>query len=156
MMVATDGLYAERSMVFTAFGHGLVLTIGSVVMVVWLHLHWEASLVCCFISIYTIFKMKSIYYRIVKKFDFDQRLTVDLNDIFSTPIQAVGNGVQTLMNGQVRSKTSFDYENDNNRRKKGYKYYPRPDFSDEDDDDVDSSFVRRQNQKRSSGQLEMV
>lgn len=100
--------------------------------------------------------MKSTYYRIVKKFDFDQRLTVDLNDIFSTPIQAVGNGVQKLMNGQVRSKTSFDYENDNNRRKKEYKYSPRPDFSDEDDDDVDSSFVRRQNQKRSSGQLEMV
>ena len=28
--------------------------------------------------------MKSTYQRIVKKFDFDESLTVDLNDIFST------------------------------------------------------------------------
>jgi len=84
MMTATDGLYQERSNVFRAFGHGLILTICSVVMCVWLHLHWEASLVCCTISICTIMKMKSTYQRIVKKFDFDESLTVDLNDIFST------------------------------------------------------------------------
>jgi len=84
MMTATDGLYQERSNVFRAFGHGLILTICSVVMCVWLHLHWEASLVCCTISICTMMKMKSTYQRIVKKFDFDESLTVDLNDIFST------------------------------------------------------------------------
>ena len=122
MMTATDGLYQERSMVFRAFGHGLILTIGSVVMCVWLHLHWEASLVCCGISVYTILKMRSTYYRIVKKFDFDESLTVDLNDIFSSgpavipssALQAVTRfGMGDFMNRSNNSgKTSFDHDND--------------------------------------------
>merc|ERR1719356_69822 len=58
MITATDGLYNERNIVFKAFSYGLVLTIGSIVMCVWLNLHWEASLVCCLISIYTIIKMR--------------------------------------------------------------------------------------------------
>ena len=66
-LLATDGLYHERNMVFRVFGYGLVLTIGSVVMVVWLHLHWEASLVCCLISLYTIMMMKQTHTRLVKK-----------------------------------------------------------------------------------------
>jgi uncharacterized membrane protein len=91
MMTATDGLYHERAMVFRNFGYGLVLTIGAVVLCVWLHLHWEASLVCCTISIMTMLRMKNTYYRVVKKFDFDESMTVDFNDIFDGPaaIQAV-------------------------------------------------------------------
>mmetsp|Transcript_1743 Transcript_1743/g.4202 ORF Transcript_1743/g.4202 Transcript_1743/m.4202 type:complete len:260 (+) Transcript_1743:399-1178(+) len=91
MVTATDGLYHERYMVFRVFGYGLVLTIGSVVMVVWLHLHWEASLVCCLISLYTIMLMRQTHTRLVKKFDFDESQTVDFKDIFEGPaaIQAV-------------------------------------------------------------------
>ena len=61
MMTATDGLYDERGTIFKAFGHGLVLTIGSVVMAVWLHLHWEASLVCCAMAVLTIARMVRIH-----------------------------------------------------------------------------------------------
>jgi hypothetical protein len=91
MMTATDGLYQERAMVFKAFAVGLVLTISSVVSVVWLHLHWEASLACCLVALGTMMKMRSTYQRIVKKFDFDESLTVDFQDIFDGPaaIQAI-------------------------------------------------------------------
>jgi hypothetical protein len=119
-MTATDGLYHERATVFRNFGCGLVLTIGSVVLCVWLHLHWEASLVCCLISIYTIQNMRSTYCRIVNKFDFDEALTVDLSDFFNGPgaIQAVpvrrllaegarGLGVNIRTGGR---KSSFDVE----------------------------------------------
>ena len=127
MMTATDGLYHERAIVFRAFGYGLVLTIGSVVMCVWLHLHWEASLVCCAISVFTINKMRTTYYRIVKKFDFDESMTVDFQDIFDGPaaIQAVpmsmwrGLGMMGGKGGvgNGASKGSFDRESD--RRKRG-------------------------------------
>jgi len=91
MMTATDGLYLERAMVFKSFGMGLILTIASVVSVVWLHLHWEASLTCCILALGTLMKMRQTYLRIVKKFDFDESLTVDFQDIFDGPaaIQAI-------------------------------------------------------------------
>ncbi|KAL7520745.1 hypothetical protein ACHAWX_005455 [Stephanocyclus meneghinianus] len=121
MMTATDGLYHERAMVFRNFGYGLVLTVGSVVLCVWLHLHWEASLVCCVIAVLTLIQMKSTYYRIVKKFDFDESLTVDFSDIFDGPaaIQAVpmrrllADGVRGLginVGGKREEKSSFDAE----------------------------------------------
>lgn len=132
MMTATDGLYAERDRVFHSFGYGLFFTIGSVVMCVWLHLHWEASLICCGISVWTIAKMRETYYRIVKKFDFDENLTVDFKDIFDGPaaIHAVptsmwrGLGIQGML-GQGRlgingssdvSKSSFELEESRKRR----------------------------------------
>lgn len=156
MMTATDGLYQERAIVFKAFGHGLVLTIGSVVMCVWLHLHWEASLVCCAIAVFTIHRMRETYYRIIKKFDFDESLTVDFNDIFDGPaaIQAVplhlwrGMG---LGGGGIRSnggnKGSFDNE-----------YEKRRSSEVSSIDDQDESLIRRQRitPSNSSGMLEMV
>ena len=66
--------------------------------------------------------MRSTYYRIVKKFDFDESLTVDLNDIFSSgpavipssALQAVTRfGMGDFMNRSNNSgKTSFDHDND--------------------------------------------
>ena len=122
MMTATDGMYLERAIVFRAFGYGLVFTIGSVVACVWLHLHWEASLICCAISLFTINRMRDTYYRITKKFDFDESLTVDFRDIFEGPaaIQAmpmqlwrgVGGLGSKLANG---GKGSFDPEVDRRR-----------------------------------------
>ena len=110
-------------MVFRNFGYGLVLTIGAVVLCVWLHLHWEASLVCCTISIMTMLRMKNTYYRVVKKFDFDESMTVDFNDIFDGPaaIQAVpmrrilaegarGFGIHVGGTSRRGDKSSFDVE----------------------------------------------
>lgn len=122
-MSATDGLYHERAIVFRNFGYGLVLTVGSVVLCVWLHhFSWEASLACCLISLWTIHSMRGTYYRIVKKFDFDESMTVDLSDFFNGPAAissmpigrmfaegARGFGINTAnMNG--RGKVSFDAE----------------------------------------------
>lgn len=123
MMTATDGLYHERSTVFRAFGYGLLLTIGSVVMVVWLHLHWEASLVCCAIAVFTIKSMMDTYYRIIKKFDFDESLTVDFQDIFDGPaaIQGIPMTMWRGLSSKQRNgvKGSFDEENDRRRRSNG-------------------------------------
>mmetsp|Transcript_21941 Transcript_21941/g.44519 ORF Transcript_21941/g.44519 Transcript_21941/m.44519 type:complete len:248 (-) Transcript_21941:540-1283(-) len=144
MMTATDGLYQERAMVFQTFGYGLGLTISSVVMCVWLHLHWEASLVCCGIAVYTINRMRGTYYRIVKKFDFDESLTVDFQDIFDGPaaITAIPmrhmlvdgmrfarvNGISGITGGEKRAsgKGSFDHGNATI------------------DDDEEEAYVRRQ------------
>ena len=124
MMTATDGLYHERATVFRAFGYGLVLTVGSVVMVVWLHLHWEASLICCAVSVFTIMRMRATYYRIVKKFDFDESRTVDFKDIFDGPaaIHAVSMSMWRDMGMADRGgklpngvKGSFDIETDKSR-----------------------------------------
>ena len=159
MMTATDGLYHERILVFSAFGHGLLLTIGSVVMVVWLHLHWETSLVCCAMSVCTIHKMRSTYYRIIKKFDFDESLTVDFQDIFDGPaaIQAVSVAMWRDMQtrGGVKTKKSPGI-----KTKKSHMSF------DEDDDDDDNGskneeyqkFLRRQRSLpvRNGGGLEMV
>jgi hypothetical protein len=130
-------MYHERATVFRAFGYGLLLTIGSVVMCVWLHLHWEASLVCCSISVFTIKRMRDTYYRITKKFDFDESLTVDFHDIFEGPaaIQAVPLSLWRGMGGMGGkfangAKGSFDAENDRRRH-----------MSDVDEDE--ESLIRR-------------
>ncbi len=148
-MTATDGLYHERVAVFRAFGRGLVFTMGSVVMAVWLHLHWEASVICCSISVFTILKMREAYYRIVKKFDFDESMTVDFRDIFDGPaaIKAVPTsiwrlGMTTAGTRGVNSKNSFD-KNDKGRGLSN--------VTEEDDD----SLIRRQ-RLTSKHSLEMV
>jgi type IV secretory pathway VirB6-like protein len=149
MMTATDGLYHERVSVFKAFGRGLVFTMGSVVLAVWLHLHWEASVICCSIAVFTMSKMREAYYRIVKKFDFDESMTVDFRDIFDGPaaIHAVPRsmwrlGMATVGGNGLNSKDSFDP----NDRRRGSSH-----VKDEEDD----SLIRRQRLK-SNHTLEMV
>lgn len=154
MMTATDGLYHERGSVFQAFGHGLILTMGSVVMCVWLHLHWEASVICCAIAVFTISRMRASYYRVAKKFDFDESMTVDFRDIFDGPaaIQAIpismwrGLGLGSLGtkhgNGNKRSN------NNNNREKdkwRGSSY----------EEDEEESFTER-HRRKSNLAIDMV
>ncbi|KAL3816939.1 hypothetical protein ACHAXA_009799 [Cyclostephanos tholiformis] len=86
-------------------------------MAVWSHLHWEASVICCSIAVFTISKMREAYYRIVKKFDFDESMAVDFRDILDGPtaIQAVPTSIWRLsMVDGVNSKNSFD-QNDKRR-----------------------------------------
>ena len=85
MMTATDGLYEERQAVFAVFGVGLACTVGSVVLCVWLILHWEAAFVCMVVTIYTCRKIYTNYRRVMKRFDFDESETVDFHDIFAGP-----------------------------------------------------------------------
>ena len=149
MMTATDGLYHERVVVFQAFGRGLVFTMGSVVMAVWLHLHWEASIICCGIAMFTIARMRDAYYRIVKKFDFDETLTVDFRDIFDGPasIKAVPTSMWRLATGGGSSSSNGKSHND---RRNGSSRN-----ADNDEKNEDESLVRRQRLK-SNHSLEMV
>ena len=82
MMTATDGLYEERKSVFNVFGYGLACTLGSVVLCVWIILHWEAALACMIITLITIRKVYENYHRVTRRFDFDENDTVDFKDIF--------------------------------------------------------------------------
>jgi hypothetical protein len=91
MMTATDGLYEERASVFLAFGIGLACTVGSVLILVWIILDWEAALFCMLLTLYTARTIWKNYRRVQQKFDYDESQTVDFRDIFEGPaaIQAV-------------------------------------------------------------------
>jgi len=91
MMVATDGIYEERNSVFLAFGYGLACTVGSVVVCVWLVLHWEAALCCMLLLLFTCRTIWLNYQRVKNRFAFDEDETVDFQDIMEGPanIQAV-------------------------------------------------------------------
>mmetsp|Transcript_31945 Transcript_31945/g.39165 ORF Transcript_31945/g.39165 Transcript_31945/m.39165 type:complete len:285 (-) Transcript_31945:33-887(-) len=90
MITATDGLYHERKSVFVTFGFALASTVGAVIICVWLMLSPEASVVCMSITIYTCVKMYSNYVRVGKRFDFDEKDTVDFTDIFDGPANIQG------------------------------------------------------------------
>jgi hypothetical protein len=85
MMTATDGLYEERRSVFNVFGIGLALTVGSVLISVWLILRCEAAFVCWLITLWTCRKMWENYKRVRERFGFDESETVDFSDIMDGP-----------------------------------------------------------------------
>jgi len=85
MMTATDGLYEERKAVFLIFGVGLACTVGSVVLCVWLILHWESAFCCMIITLLTCRRIWKNYQRIQQRFDFDENDTVDFRDIMEGP-----------------------------------------------------------------------
>ena len=91
MIIATDGLYNERSSVFWYFAVGLANTVGSVTVCVWLILHWEAALSCMIIVLLTCRTIWINYKRVERRFIFDESETVDFRDIMEGPanIQAV-------------------------------------------------------------------
>ena len=97
MMVATDGLYEERSYVFKVFAYGLVSTLCSVILGVWLILPPESAFVCMLCTIYTAFKLREQYRRVKQKFLFDEEDTVDFEDLFN-----VTNSVRHRSNGRRR------------------------------------------------------
>lgn len=85
MMTATDGLYEERSSVFTTFGIGLACTVGSVLLSVWLMLPWDSALICWCVALFTCRKIYLNYVRVVTRFDFDESQTVDFRDFLEMP-----------------------------------------------------------------------
>jgi hypothetical protein len=121
MMTATDGMYAERSTVFTTFGWGLACTVGSVVLCVWLILSWEAAIVCMMIAMYGCWKIWKNYQRVAYHFEFDESQTVDFRDIMEGP--AAIQGIPMAFNNH---HSHHNNNRDNNRRTKlqehrGYK-----------------------------------
>ncbi|KAL3938853.1 MAG: hypothetical protein SGARI_001585 [Bacillariaceae sp.] len=86
MMTATDGLYEERGSVFKTFGIGMACTVGSVVICVWLLLHWEAALCCMVLTLVTGRTIWKNYQRVNRRFAFDASETVDFSDIMHGPI----------------------------------------------------------------------
>lgn len=85
MVTAVDGIYEERQSVFQVFGVGLALTVGSVLISVWLLLRWESALVCWIVTLITCRKMYLNYLRVVRRFDFDESETVDFRDLMGGP-----------------------------------------------------------------------
>jgi len=82
MMTATDGLYEERLPIFRSFYIGLAATVVSVIICVWLFLHWETSILCMSIAIYAGNSIHKFQNRINHRFDFDESQTVDFDDLF--------------------------------------------------------------------------
>ena len=105
MMTATDGLYEERRSVFYAFGVGLALTVGSVLVSVWLLLRAEAAIVCWIVTVITCRKIYMNYRRVTRHFEFDESDTVDFSDIMNGPaaIRAVPMKMRNLSR-RIRGK----------------------------------------------------
>jgi hypothetical protein len=82
MMTATDCLFEERRAVFAVFGMGLTLTMGSVLVGVWVLLQWEAALLTCLVATFTCRVMWRNYCRVRAAFQYNEDETVDLRDLF--------------------------------------------------------------------------
>lgn len=135
MMVATDGLYDERSYVFKVFAYGLVSTLCSVILGVWLILPPESAFVCMVSTIYTAFKLREQYRRVKQKFLFDEDDTVDFEELFN-----VTNHVRSRSNGRRRGTV----KETESRSDRGFKTSPRPSMTAySDDDEFDQSLAAR-------------
>lgn len=84
MLVATDVVYEERRTVFYIFGWGLVLTVGSVLISVWLLLHWEAACFCWSVALMGCWQIYSNYNRVSRRLHFEEHDSVDFSDILTT------------------------------------------------------------------------
>jgi len=85
MMTATDALYEERASVFYVFGIGLACTVGSVLVCVWIMLHWEAALMCWLVALYTCLTIYKNYKRASYMLEYDDSETPDFTDILEGP-----------------------------------------------------------------------
>lgn len=133
MMTATDGLYDERSSVFSYFAVGLANTVGSVTISVWLILHWEAALGCMIIVLFTCRIIWINYKRVERRFRFDESETVDFHDIMKGPanIQAVSGG------RRIRSSRNRRKGVSNHSEKDKYESSQRSSFSSMEEGDSD-------------------
>jgi hypothetical protein len=165
MMTATDGLFEERKPVFRVFAMGLALTVGSVLLSVWLMLNWEAASLCFVISFLTCRQMYLNYRRVSKRFGYDESLTVDFRDIMEGPaaIQAMPSTLryagyaikESAKNAYRNGKGNGDRRSNQNRRSEKNKSsngngngssrnrnHDRNRSSDNDDDDNVDKIVR--------------
>mmetsp|Transcript_27802 Transcript_27802/g.43143 ORF Transcript_27802/g.43143 Transcript_27802/m.43143 type:complete len:273 (+) Transcript_27802:282-1100(+) len=106
MMSATDGLYEERGKIFQAFYMGLSCTMASVLVCVWISLHWEAAFICMFIALQAARKIYQFYQHVHLKFGFDESDTVNFDDLFAGPasIIAVPSSVRKIIGRPGKQK----------------------------------------------------
>ena len=157
MMVATDGLYEERKTVFRIFALGLALTVGSVLLSVWLLLYWEAALVCWLLTLMTLRQMYRNYVRVSQRFGYDESLTVDFRDIMEGPaaIMAVPSTVRYA--ARAIQETVAQAASGKSSSKKYRRHRDSSSRSDDydDDDDDDNSYTDEESAvelKKSSSQ----
>lgn len=116
MITATDGLYEERRTVFFAFATGLICTVVSVVLVVWIMLSPESAMVCMSVTIFTGFQIYTQYMRVLNRFNFDESETVTFNDIFDGPAAIMA----VPMGWGRRGNRNTDSENNMNGSEHSY------------------------------------
>lgn len=141
MMTATNGLYEERKFVFQAFAYGLIATVASVVLCVWLMLPPEAALVCMIITMYTVKVLVGHYERVKRKFAFDEDETVDFTDLFDGPgAIRIRNATKGKRGSKVRNDSSYDSDED-------------LEMTNYDDEDLEEqkNLTRRRNLKKRGG-----
>jgi hypothetical protein len=109
MMTATDGLYEERTSVFYVFGVGLACTVGAITLAVVVILPLESAVIGLGVTLYTARTIYCNYRRVLRRFDFDERDTVDFRDIMEGPASI---HVRKVRNRKVttKSKTNFRKE----------------------------------------------
>lgn len=91
MVVATEGLYSERTLIFKTFGRGLLCTVMSACIVTFLILRIEAAIVCAAICIYAGREIVRFYKRVMINFHFDENSeAIDLSDMFDGPANVIG------------------------------------------------------------------
>jgi uncharacterized membrane protein YgcG len=142
MMTATDSLYRERSSVFSTFGMGLSLTMGSVLVGVWIILHWETALLCCCVALAASRTIWKNYNRVRVAFQYNEDETVDLRDLFEgvAGIQAIPTRLRpsrgkALLSTSKASTLSADDDDENEDDDDG-----DDDNSEEDDMELGESF----------------
>jgi hypothetical protein len=126
MMIATDGLYEERTFVFQVFAYGLVATLVSVILGVWLILPPESALVCMLCTIFTTLKLRNQYRRVKKRFLFNEEDTVDFQDLFD----GTGNMNIPVSYGRREIKEA------SSGRGRGSKTTPNPKYLSTDDEEM--------------------
>jgi hypothetical protein len=105
MIVATEGLYGERKLIFKTFGVGLMCTIVAAFFACFLILHWETALVAAAVCFVTAKKTLDFYNRVRLDFDFDENTeAIDLSDMFSGPANIVSQQSNNLTNALQRAR----------------------------------------------------
>lgn len=172
MMTATNGIYEERVIVFKTFGYGLLATLVSVLLCVWLICSWEASFVCNVCSMGTIYIMMKHFKRIRRKFNYNEEDTVDFTDLFqagsgyavpggggndSKNYRRMKNKSPSRQRNRRKRKDSDDGRNMNNWSSDEDEDIEVPDYSYDEEDDMyysQSSHARKRRSRRSSDDSE--
>jgi hypothetical protein len=137
MMTATDCLFEERRAVFAVFGMGLTLTMGSVLVGVWVLLQWEAALLTCVVAAFACRIMWRNYCRVRAAFQYNEDETVDLRDLFEgvASIRAIPTRLYQRPSSSASRKAAAHYSTS-----KASSLSVDDDDMDEDDDDDDNEY----------------
>ena len=105
MIVATEGLYSERKLIFKTFGVGLMSTMFSAFFACFLILHWETALLSSFVCFMTGKIILDFYNRVRLSFDFDENTeAIDLSDMFTGPANIVSQQSNNMANAFQRAR----------------------------------------------------